>query len=150
METPKSSSSIMNADGSTTPRPSRNERNFDALLDIPPPPYNGHGHGTATETSSLLSYDSFYDDPRSQIRHVAPSPDNDSQFTDDEGGSVATVRRYSSQSASASTRSGASEGGWRDIDLNEWLPCISVWLLAMMVVMVVSGAAAVMYLLVTQ
>lgn len=148
METPTSSSSPNETDGSTTPRQSRNGRNFDALVDIPPPPYNGHRHGLATETSSLLSYDSFYDSDRGsrpQIRHIPPSPEYTS---DDDGGSVATARRLSSQSGRASGSSERSEGGWKDTELNEWLPCICV--LTVMAVIVVSVAAAVIYMLVTQ
>jgi hypothetical protein len=137
----------------TTSRHPRYDRNLDALLATAPPPYGPFGE--ATETTHLLLFDSHYDeseqqwrDSRPQLRHIPPPSGSENDSSEEDGESVETVRAYARHNES--TDSEDNESRWKDIDLNEWSACISVWLLTALVIAVVSFAAAIVWILVTQ
>jgi hypothetical protein len=137
----------------TTPRHPSYDRNLDALLATAPPPYGPSAE--ATEITPLLLFDSHYDegaqdwrDSRPQLRHIPPPPGSENDSSEEDSESVEIVRAYGRQIGS--TESEDNESRWKDIDLNDWSTCISVWLLTALVIAVVSFAAAIVWILVTQ
>jgi hypothetical protein len=139
-------------DDEETPKASHlNRQDPNMPTDQPPPPYNGHSAGIAPFTPY---HDDFEERERRwraslpQLRHVQPAPEDDERVTrygEALGSDESEGRRRDADFRAAIERRRA-----RDIDLDEWSACIGAWLLTASMVMLVTGAAAVIWMLVTR
>jgi hypothetical protein len=118
--------------------------------DQPPPPYNGHSAGIAPSTPY---HDDFEERERRwraslpQLRHEPPPEDDDRVAR---YGDVTSSIESEGSIRDAEFRAAIERRRARDIDLDEWSACIGVWLLTAFMVMLVTGAAAVIWILVTR
>tara|TARA_R110002003_G_scaffold46_21_gene3875 strand:- start:14823 stop:15281 length:459 start_codon:yes stop_codon:yes gene_type:complete len=138
-------------DDEETPKASHlNRQDPNMPADQPPPPYNGH---SASTTPFTPYHDDFEERERRwraslpQLRHVPPPEDDDrvARYGDVTSSIESEGRRRDAEFRAAIERRRA-----RDINLDEWSACIGVWLLTALLAMLVTGAAAVIWMLVTR
>jgi hypothetical protein len=135
---PSSSDLASSIDSDPTPRASR--YNPPAAHKAPPPRVN---FARVDDAPLQYSDDDFgeqerrWRESRPLIRHVPPPLDQQSDHT--ESDAIQTLRALE-------RRRRTSSGD--DINLDDWVEWIGVWLLACMVVLAVTGAAAMIWILV--
>jgi hypothetical protein len=151
MSGPSTPPTTNDADDEETPKASHlNRQNPNMPADHPPPLYNGRSAGNAPFSPY---HDDFEERERRwraslpQLRHVPPPEDDDRVAR---YGDITSSIESEGRIRDADFRAAIERRRARDIDLDKWSACIGVWLLTALMVMLVTGGAAVIWMLVTR
>ncbi|KAF1921879.1 hypothetical protein BDU57DRAFT_65078 [Ampelomyces quisqualis] len=130
----QSDSTSTNTDSNATPRPKR--QTLRVTLRPPPPHRRSSSEPLYHDNDGFEEQEQLWREHRPPLPHAPPARDEENGLSERD-----------------KTRREREEDEWRrreDVDLDDWTEWIGIWLLTCMVMMALAGAAAVLWILVTQ